>query len=445
MKISFSSVAKRSVHVTVLAVLLLFGTNSRVLAAVDPADSQCSPQMSVLDCNALTNNWVNWVPDDGSGNTSCSASGSTTLVGSTNEEKIWNFLIGKGLTAVQAAGVMGNMAVESAHTWSPAVHQATGDPWNSVYGNGFGLVQWDGGRRYTAPEKGVLGSLKKNQPDLVPYADEKYNPYKAVNPSPVPLPADVENSMLAFELNYLYNESTSRTVTYTALGKADNEWDTLKLQNTIENATVFWHNNFEVSSDSAQAVIQNRGGDAKDVYNTYGKNGTSGSTTSIGLCADTSGFAQTVVAFAWPTYHPPTYLDREPAYAQAIDKSEKNGLYVGDNHGIDCGGFVTTLMLYSGFEPKYNYSGKGGNTTTQEAWMEKNWTFLGNSASINTADLRPGDVAINSEHTFVWVGKIDGFHDKIASASTGSGYQRAPMSDSQQVPTDPGYHWYRKK
>ena len=77
--------------------------------------------------------------------------------------------------------------------------------------------------------------------------------------------------------------------------------------------------------------------------------------------------------------------------------------------------------------------------------MKANWTFLGNSASINTADLRPGDVAINSEHTFVWVGKIDGFHDKIASASTGSGYQRAPMSDSQQVPTDPGYHWYRKK
>ena len=36
------------------------------------------------------------------------------LTGSTNEERIWNFLIGKGLSKAGAAGLMGNLYAESA-------------------------------------------------------------------------------------------------------------------------------------------------------------------------------------------------------------------------------------------------------------------------------------------------------------------------------------------
>ena len=35
------------------------------------------------------------------------------LTGKTNEEKLWNFLIGKGLNACGVAGLMGNLFAES--------------------------------------------------------------------------------------------------------------------------------------------------------------------------------------------------------------------------------------------------------------------------------------------------------------------------------------------
>lgn len=35
------------------------------------------------------------------------------LTGKTNEEKIWNFLVGKGLSKAGVAGLMGNLYAES--------------------------------------------------------------------------------------------------------------------------------------------------------------------------------------------------------------------------------------------------------------------------------------------------------------------------------------------
>ena len=36
------------------------------------------------------------------------------LTGATNEERIWNYLVGKGLSKAGAAGLMGNLYAESA-------------------------------------------------------------------------------------------------------------------------------------------------------------------------------------------------------------------------------------------------------------------------------------------------------------------------------------------
>lgn len=62
----------------------------------------------------------------------------TSLTGSTNEEKTWNYFTARGLTPVAAAGAMGNIQAES--SFSASVEEASG-------GGGLGIIQWTGDRR----------------------------------------------------------------------------------------------------------------------------------------------------------------------------------------------------------------------------------------------------------------------------------------------------------
>lgn len=159
----------------------------------------------------------------------------------------------------------------------------------------------------------------------------------------------------------------------------------------------------------------------------------------------------TVKNYAYASYHPAPYNKPKKAYADAIAKAIDDGQYVGGSvgghPGIDCGGFVTRAMIDSGFEPKYNFSGKlteGASNTTggQIPWLDSNWEKINASS---TKDLQPGDVAINDNHTFLYVGKIKGFNDVFASASySSSGNGRAPMAGQGDAMSG-AYNWYRKK
>ncbi len=178
----------------------------------------------------------------------------------------------------------------------------------------------------------------------------------------------------------------------------------------------------------------------------------SGTSTGTALKADCGGsggngdLVGTVKSYAHPEYHAAPFLKRTPAYAAAVAAAIKKGQYVGGSvggvAGIDCGGFVTRVMLDSGYEPKYNSSGKGGNTLSQEPWMAKNWKKINPKS---TSDMEPGDVAINANHTYLYVGKIGGFNSVTASASySTSGNGRAPMA-GHEAAADPDFNWYRKK
>lgn len=61
----------------------------------------------------------------------------TSLTGSSNTEKVWNFLQDKGLTAAQAAGIMGNMQQESC--FNPGATNKTS--------GAYGICQWLGSRK----------------------------------------------------------------------------------------------------------------------------------------------------------------------------------------------------------------------------------------------------------------------------------------------------------
>ena len=140
----------------------------------------------------------------------CAATGSpdaiTVLSGDSIEEQVWNFFTGKGLTPEQTAGVMGNISHESG--FNPAAIE--GDT-----GVGFGLVQWSGGRR-TAIEQAAVNSGRSA-------------------------------SDLAFQLDYLYAELNARGINRPEYAGLTNEWIGLTKQTTVDDAVVFFHNEYEIS------------------------------------------------------------------------------------------------------------------------------------------------------------------------------------------------------
>ena len=161
--------------------------------------------------------------------------------------------------------------------------------------------------------------------------------------------------------------------------------------------------------------------------------------------------SETTLAYAWPEWHKAPYIDKKPEYENAVQKAKNDGQYVGGGRypGVDCGGFVTRLLIDSGFETRYNFGGKmseGASNVSngQIKWVKQNWEQINASS---TADLKPGDVAINvgRTHTFIYVGKIEGFASDIASASysTSGRSWRAPMAGKENK--FDGIEWYRKK
>ncbi len=165
---------------------------------------------------------------------------------------------------------------------------------------------------------------------------------------------------------------------------------------------------------------------------------------SSATCGGGGDLIGTLQEYAWPEYHAAPYLKRTDAWAKVADdpKSHYVGGSVSGVKGIDCGGFVTMLVRNSGFDPDYNKgkgaTGSASDENSQWGYLDKNWKKINPSS---TKDLEPGDVAINSSHTFIHVGDVEGFGDVFASASySTSGNGRAPMAGGDDIS---GYTWYR--
>ncbi|MCB9822850.1 peptidoglycan DD-metalloendopeptidase family protein [Candidatus Nomurabacteria bacterium] len=150
----------------------------------------------------------------------CSNSGGTgTLTGANNEEKIFNYLSsGKGINAIQAAGIMGNMKMES--SFNPTALESGG--------TGRGLVQWSFGRRT--------------------------NLETAATAANVDLSIDDDANIL-FQLDYMINESKGRdSITFDGV----KEWDGLARTTRVDTfdetqgSTIYWEANFERPKNPGQ-------------------------------------------------------------------------------------------------------------------------------------------------------------------------------------------------
>ncbi len=341
---------------------------------------------------------------------------------SDNPETALGYLMSAGngtkLTLAQAAGVVGNLQVES----SPNV-----DP-RASNGTHIGIAQWDDNRW----NNGVVKFA----------ADMNGDPYD-----------------LAIQLRYLAWE----------MGLTD-EWkdhpstnggvaDAVRATSTPEEAAVVFEATFERSGGSA---LSQRQSNAKALYDKY-KDSTSLSSSGAALpgtsasCSSGSGGSSELqnytLKYAWPTLKHSPRKERTPDYINAISTAMSEGRYVGQEkkgeEGVDCGGFVTTLIYDSGFDKTYNSNAKGGPTYEQESWAKANWQRLGAANGTYEPDgskftedkLQPGDVAFSQGHTWIYVGEISGFESKYASASQGI---KAPSAGEEGFFYDQNV-WYRKK
>lgn len=336
---------------------------------------------------------------------------------SDNPETALGYLMSAGngtkLTLAQAAGVVGNLQVES----SPNV-----DP-RASNGTHIGIAQWDDNRW----NNGVVKFA----------ADMNGDPYD-----------------LAIQLRYLAWE----------MGLTD-EWkdhpstnggvaDAVRATSTPEEAAVVFEATFERSGGSA---LSQRQSNAKALYDKY-KDSTSlsssgaalpGTSASCSSSGASSSLQEYTLKYAWPQIHHEPRIQRKDEYIEAIYKATDEGRYIGSDYGVDCGGFVTTLVYDSGFDKTYNHNAKGGNSFVQYVWANLNWQALGKANDAFLPDgskftddkLQPGDVAFSPGHTWIYVGEINGFESKYASASQG---EKAPSAGGEGFDWD-GAIWFRKK
>ena len=141
----------------------------------------------------------------------------------------------------------------------------------------------------------------------------------------------------------------------------------------------------------------------------------------------------TVKAYAWPTFRGSNhnssnpYANQKEAYTSAYKAAASSFVSNHDCRGNDCGVFVLITMRNSGWEPNYPDQRTGG----QYAWLSDpshGWEDVTSKIKSN-ADAKPGDVIITrgQGHVLLYMGKIDGFSSKMASASYCG---RTPMADS---------------
>ncbi len=115
--------ARVVIAVLLILCLLFIGPSKALADAVT-----CPDTISGADCASIYGTWVNWVASGAGG--SCGST-ALNLTGNDNEQKIFNYYIGRGLGAIQAAAIDGNYGQES--------------HWNPSDSGGY-LAQWGGGR-----------------------------------------------------------------------------------------------------------------------------------------------------------------------------------------------------------------------------------------------------------------------------------------------------------
>lgn len=388
--------------------------------------------------------------------------------------KVWNYFIGKGLTKEQTAGIMGNIYQES--HFSPTLWEETdrnlfeNTPDGSDSGYGWGLFQWSYSRRYdksdTGYESGVLVNLRDNESDLIKYVSLEYatNYAAMINITSKTFSDQPEytskisetdlNKLLLFELDYMWDEFQNRG------------YEEVKATATVVDATIAFHDVFEGSNDSPEFVRDVRGGYSQVFYD-YFKNIEPGNFSSIQcIDSDDNRLLSYIKRYVWPEYRGKWESEGMVAitptldYQTAANTAKAEGRHTGSTFkgfkGIDCAGFISTLVVDSGLDENF-VGGRGGWTLVLKDWLSSTDTWEKITVGDDSSNLRLGDIAVYhgaGGHVFMFVGNaLEGFEqdDRNVDGISAALDSRAPMVTGYEVDdtfvsnNTKGYVWYRKK
>lgn len=435
----------------------------------------------------------------------CASSGSSSSSplpdNATSAERlkyIYTWFRGRGLTAIQAAAAVGNIAVESGGI--PTRKQGAGiqtsnDP-TSTGSLGWGLIQWSPGSKILtrAKQAGVTTPIYEmdSQLNIIYWLMTNTSEVGAKNMLKGFTQGTLGSSAYGYKDGAVYYfEDTMEGAGSPAYGARYNAAKIALEQYEQSAGQAYWDathtapsatpNNTWASSTSATAATATDPSAAAAL--SLSQAGCAPTSTS----SVTGNFAQLVAAYTWPyEWRNSVAPDGKkmsattmmPEYKTATATAKSKGLWIGSG-GIDCGGFVTRIVQNS-FDPTYNTanSGRGGNTATQLVWLRSHpdkWQPI--PAGKDASFYKPGDVGIyhdsgtSSGHTLIFVGSIPTFWwegtngtlyppDKVTVTGDMSGTVgsikvnrvllasasqdlRAPMADKDEVVGRSRYEWFR--
>lgn len=179
------------------------------------------------------------------------------LSGTNNRSKVFNYFIQHGLETHQAAGIFGNLAVESGHNISPFAEEKVGQD-----SGGKGIAQWTNTRRISFENAAHDAQIITRQADYKALPDDKK--------------AGAEEAALQFNLDYLWNEATQR-----------GDLDKLRQEGTnVPNSVGSWQRWFE---RAGKPNLGNRLKEANDAMAEFGGSTSAASTAATAPAVSDNG------------------------------------------------------------------------------------------------------------------------------------------------------------